>query len=63
MKKHYLELDKLIKEHELNKAHCQHSLSWITDRLEYLWNNRYLTIDQFNELWDRLIKLYVAILF
>ena len=40
-----------------NYQRCDLSVSWIANRIEWLWKFRYISAEKMNELCDRVIAL------
>ena len=57
MKDYYGEIDNAIKSYENYKPYHQHSIDWITDRIDWCWKFRKITESQMEELANRIITI------
>jgi len=56
-KDYYKEINDALISYEEFKSYHQHSIDWITDRIDWCWKFRKITKDQMEELCDRVIKI------
>lgn len=57
MKDYYREIDKALKSYEKYKPYHQHSIDWITDKIDWCWKWKKITEGQMIELADRAVKI------
>ena len=57
MKNYYAELDGALARYEKG-GYKTHSISWITNRIDWCWRFRKITKQQMSSLCDRAMKLF-----
>ena len=57
MKDWYSILNKAIKEYENFRPYPQHTIDWITDKIDWCWKWRKINQSQLEELTDCIIKV------